>query len=115
MSTAPGRGQLRRRVVLGLENRGSTMSDLRYFPWCVALAALALAAAPASAQRPAPLQPGLLRVCADPDNLPSSSDKGEGYEQKIADLIAKEWDTKRGYVWCATRRGWFGSRNGMYC
>jgi mxaJ protein len=91
------------------------MSNLRYSPWCAALAALALAAAPASAQRPGPLQPGLLRVCADPDNLPSSNDKGEGFEQKIADLIAKEWNTKLEYVWYPTRRGYFRILNGMYC
>ena len=35
-------------------------------------------------------KPGLLRVCADPDNMPSSNQKGEGYENKIAELIAKE-------------------------
>jgi mxaJ protein len=91
------------------------MSNLRYSPWCAALAALALAAVPARAQRPAPLQPGLLRVCADPDNLPSSNDKGEGFEQKIADLIAKEWNTKLEYVWYPTRRGYFRILNGMYC
>ena len=95
------------------------MSNLRYSSWCAAwcaaLATLALAAPPASAQRPGPLQPGLLRVCADPDNLPSSNDKGEGFEQKIADLIAKEWNTKLEYVWYPTRRGYFRILNGMYC
>jgi mxaJ protein len=91
------------------------MPNLRYSPWCAALAALALAAVPARAQRPAPLQAGLLRICADPDNLPSSNDKGEGFEQKIADLIAKEWNTKLEYVWYPTRRGYFRILNGMYC
>ena len=43
---------------------------------------------PAQAQRPAPREPGLIRVCADPDNMPSSNDKGEGFENKIAELIA---------------------------
>ena len=31
-----------------------------------------------------------LRVCADPNDLPFSNDKGEGYENKIADLLAKD-------------------------
>jgi quinoprotein dehydrogenase-associated probable ABC transporter substrate-binding protein len=31
-----------------------------------------------------------LRVCADPGNIPFSNDKSEGFENKIADLIAKE-------------------------
>ena len=31
---------------------------------------------------------GFLRVCADPDNMPFSNDKGEGFENKLAELIA---------------------------
>lgn len=31
----------------------------------------------------------LLRVCADPGNMPMSNDKGEGYANKIAEIIAK--------------------------
>ena len=83
----------------------------------LALAALAVpaAAVPARAQRPAPLQPGLIRVCADPDNMPSSNDKGEGYENKIATLIASELDSKLTYVWYPTRRGYFRILNGTYC
>jgi mxaJ protein len=72
-------------------------------------------AAPARAQRPAPLTPGLLRVCADPDNMPFSNQKGEGYENKIADLIAKTWDSKLEYVWWPIRRGYFRMLNGTYC
>jgi len=77
-------------------------------------AGLALAT-PASAQRPAPRDPGLIRVCADPDNMPSSNDKLEGYENKIAELIAKDLKTKLTYVWYPTRRGYFRILNGMYC
>ena len=72
-------------------------------------------AVPASAQRPAPLQPGLLRVCADPDNMPSSNEKGEGFENKLASMITKEWNSKLQYVWYPTRRGYFRILNGMYC
>jgi mxaJ protein len=78
------------------------------------LAALALAA-PASAQRPAPLKPGLLRVCADMDNLPFSNQKGEGYENKIAELIAKDWNSKLEYTWWPIRRGYYRMLNGTYC
>ena len=74
-----------------------------------------LVAAPAHAQRPAPREPGLIRVCADPDNMPSSNDKGEGYENKIAELIARELKSKLTYVWYPTRRGYFRIINGMYC
>ncbi len=72
-------------------------------------------AVPASAQRPAPLTPGLIRVCADPDNLPFSNQKGEGYENKIAELIAKSWDSKLQYVWWPIRRGYYRMLNGTYC
>lgn len=73
------------------------------------------AAAPAQAQRPAPRQAGLIRVCADPDNMPSSNEKGEGYENKIAELIAKELNSTLTYVWYPTRRGYFRILNGRYC
>jgi quinoprotein dehydrogenase-associated probable ABC transporter substrate-binding protein len=72
-------------------------------------------AAPAQAQRPAPLEAGLIRVCADPDNMPSSNQKSEGYENKIAELIAKDLNSKLTYVWYPTRRGYFRILSGMYC
>ena len=78
-------------------------------------AGLTVAATPAEAQRPAPRDPGLIRVCADPDNMPSSNEKGEGYENKLAELIAKELNSKLTYVWYPTRRGYFRILNGMYC
>jgi mxaJ protein len=86
-------------------------------PWCGALLGLAglVTAVPASAQRPGPLEAGVLRVCADPDNMPSSNDKGEGFENKLASMIAKEWNSKLQYVWYPTRRGYFRILNGRYC
>ena len=49
--------------------------------------------------RPNVEKPGIIRVCADPDNMPLSNQKGEGFEQKIAELIAKEWNAKVEYAW----------------
>ncbi len=46
-----------------------------------------------------------LRVCADPNNLPFSNDKGEGFENKIVDIIAKDIKAKVTYTWWAQRRG----------
>ncbi len=40
-----------------------------------------------------------LRVCADPSDLPSSNEKGEGFENKIADLIAEELKIPVVYTW----------------
>ncbi len=70
----------------------------------------------AQALRPNLVKPGILRVCADPDNMPLSNQKGEGFEQKIAQLIAKEWNAKIEYAWWPIRRGFFSrALNGRYC
>ncbi len=71
---------------------------------------------PAAAQRPSTPQAGVLRVCADPDAMPLSNDKGEGFENKLAELIAKSWNSKLEYAWWPVRRGFFGrGLNGRYC
>ncbi|MER0236648.1 substrate-binding domain-containing protein [Fulvimarina sp. MAC8] len=46
-----------------------------------------------------------LRVCADPNNLPFSNAEEEGFENKLADLVADELGTKVEYTWWAERRG----------
>lgn len=40
-----------------------------------------------------------LRVCGDPGNMPLSNNKGEGYENKIADVLADALGTKVTYFW----------------
>jgi mxaJ protein len=66
--------------------------------------------------RPNVEKPGVIRVCADPDNMPLSSQKGEGFEQRIAELIAKDWNSKIEYAWWPVRRGFFArALNGRYC
>jgi quinoprotein dehydrogenase-associated probable ABC transporter substrate-binding protein len=40
-----------------------------------------------------------LRVCADPANLPFSNDKGEGFENKIAEIVAAEFKIPVEYTW----------------
>jgi quinoprotein dehydrogenase-associated probable ABC transporter substrate-binding protein len=40
-----------------------------------------------------------LRVCADPSDLPFSNQKGEGFENKIADIIADELKIPVKYTW----------------
>jgi mxaJ protein len=46
-----------------------------------------------------------LRVCADPNNLPFSNQREEGFENKIARLVARDLNAKLTYVWSAQRRG----------
>lgn len=49
----------------------------------------------------------VLRVAADPNNLPFSNDKLEGFENKLAELIAKDLGRDLVYTWRAQRRGFF--------
>jgi quinoprotein dehydrogenase-associated probable ABC transporter substrate-binding protein len=51
------------------------------------------------------------RVCADPENMPFSNQKQEGFENKIADLVAKELGEPTRYIWWGQRRGFI--RNTM--
>jgi mxaJ protein len=46
-----------------------------------------------------------LKVCSDPNNLPFSNERQEGFENKIADLIARDLNEKVRYTWWAQRRG----------
>ena len=91
-----------------------SIQPARTIPWLSALL-LALGAGSLPAQRPAPMQEGILRVCADPDNLPSSDSTGAGLENKLAELMAKTWNSKLQYVWWAAPRGMMRMLNGFYC
>src|SRR3954470_1159080 len=46
-----------------------------------------------------------LRVCADPNNLPFSNEQQQGFENRIAELVARDLNAKLTYVWYAQRRG----------
>ena len=46
-----------------------------------------------------------LRVCADPNNLPYSNERWEGFENKIAELVAKELGATLTYYWWPHQRG----------
>ncbi|HEX2780410.1 MAG TPA: substrate-binding domain-containing protein [Gemmatimonadaceae bacterium] len=68
---------------------------------------LALAAAAGAGRRPperAAAAP-VLRVCSDPNNLPFSNARGEGFENKLASLVGSELGARVEYVWWAQRRG----------
>ncbi len=56
---------------------------------------MALAQAPAAS----------LKVCADPDNLPLSDRSGAGYENKIAEALARDLGRKLEYMWFPQRMG----------
>jgi mxaJ protein len=65
--------------------------------------ALAIALLVASACNREPGQ--MLRVCADPNNLPFSDSTGAGFENHLATLVAAELDATVEYTWWAQRRG----------
>jgi mxaJ protein len=64
------------------------------------LAALLLSASPAAAALP-----DQLRVCSDPNNLPFSNEKGEGFENRVAELLARDLGLPLVYSWSPLRRG----------
>src|SRR5215813_13240113 len=45
------------------------------------------------------VDPKVLRVCADPRNLPFSNEKGEGFENKLAEFLAEKLQKKIDYVY----------------
>jgi len=55
-----------------------------------------------------PAQAAALRICADPDYLPYSNRAGQGFENKIAEAVAKALGEPLEYTWESTRsRGGF--------
>lgn len=49
----------------------------------------------------------VIRVAADPNNLPFSNQRGEGFENRLAEMIAHDLDARLEYLWWAQRRGFF--------
>jgi len=45
------------------------------------------------------IDPKVLRVCADPSNMPFSTAKGEGFENKLAELLANKLGKGLSYSW----------------
>jgi quinoprotein dehydrogenase-associated probable ABC transporter substrate-binding protein len=70
--------------------------------WCfsvvVSAAAMMIGAVAADA--------AVLRVCADPNNLPFSDQAGRGFENEIVALIARDLGSTVDYTWWAQRRGY---------
>jgi quinoprotein dehydrogenase-associated probable ABC transporter substrate-binding protein len=65
-------------------------------------------AQPPAAQRG---QAAQFRVCADPENMPFSSRALEGFENKLAALLAADFGTTPSYIWWGQRQGFI--RNTM--
>lgn len=63
----------------------------------VAIAMAALWTSPSSARE--------LKVCAEPNNMPFSNERGEGFEDKIAALVAADMGMTPKFVWTYEWRG----------
>jgi quinoprotein dehydrogenase-associated probable ABC transporter substrate-binding protein len=81
--------------------------------WIALLLAVLVVPEQAGAQEQR-LDPGLrrgdgevrvLKVCADPNNLPFSNRKQEGFENKLVDIVARDLGARVEYSWRAQRRG----------
>jgi quinoprotein dehydrogenase-associated probable ABC transporter substrate-binding protein len=51
------------------------------------------------------IDPQVFRVCADPRNMPLSNEKGEGFENKIAELFAAKLGKGLAYAWYPSATG----------
>src|SRR6185436_276694 len=70
-----------------------------------ALTALLFASAALGQGEPQAAGEHVLRVCADPDNLPLSNARGEGYENKIAEQLAHDLGRQVQYTYFPQRMG----------
>jgi mxaJ protein len=56
------------------------------------------------------------KVCADPDNMPFSNSKQEGFEDRIAEVLAKDLGKKLTYTYAYNRQGFYRNTiNAMRC
>jgi mxaJ protein len=89
----------RRRVALIAP--GTRVARIGFLGLAIAAASAGAGAQEATAGGAAPV----LRVCADPNNLPYSNAAGEGFENRIVALLAKDLGARVEYTWWAQRRG----------
>jgi mxaJ protein len=74
--------------------------------WLIGMAGAASALVMLSGGTEAARAAPALRVCADPDNMPFSNDKGEGFENKLAELIADKLGEDLQYTWFQETTGY---------
>lgn len=68
----------------------SGTSNDRWVQGAIAFLAVFVMFGAAAAEEPDEAERKALKVCADPNNLPFSNQKGEGYENKLAELFGRE-------------------------
>src|SRR5665213_4043105 len=74
--------------------------------WLFAATAMSTVAGPAYEAEPTDAST-TLAVCADPGNLPYSSIKLDGFENRVAALLAADLHRTLRYAWAPQRRNFF--------
>jgi quinoprotein dehydrogenase-associated probable ABC transporter substrate-binding protein len=60
------------------------------------------------------VDPKVLRVCSDPANMPFSNEHGDGFENKIAELLAAKLDKRLAYTWYPQSTGFVRQTLGSF-
>ena len=60
------------------------------------------------------VDPEVFRACGDPRNLPFSNEKGEGFENKLAELFAAKLGKKLGYTYFPQATGFVRNTLGSH-
>jgi quinoprotein dehydrogenase-associated probable ABC transporter substrate-binding protein len=60
------------------------------------------------------IDPNVFRVCADPRNMPFSMENGSGFENKLAELLAKQLNKSVAYSWYPGSTGFVRNTLGAY-
>jgi quinoprotein dehydrogenase-associated probable ABC transporter substrate-binding protein len=60
------------------------------------------------------VDPKVLRVCSDPANMPFSNERGEGFENKIAELVATKLGKRLAYTWYPQSTGFVRQTLGSF-
>src|ERR1700737_2177475 len=94
--------------LMARSGKGEQRVALSLHALCTAVVCAPVAALPAQLWAQAPARPELsielvdpkmLRVCADPHNMPFSTESGEGFENKLAELFASQLSKGLAYTW----------------
>ncbi len=96
------RDAVSRQIILAMQGRNPVLIRMTV----AALVGLAVLLASVRGESAEPAAGGSLRVCADPDNMPFSNAKGEGFENKLAELIARKLNARLEYTWFAEATGY---------
>jgi len=60
------------------------------------------------------VDPNVFRACADPHNLPFSNEQGEGFENKLAAMLAAKVGKRLGYAWYPQATGFVRNTLGAH-